>query len=178
MARTVPSPPTETPGLYNTSALFNAQVRDLNNFGLGPPVFSGYAAATQSIPTGNVMTALSLDTELLDSDSGHSTVTNTSRYTATVAGTYFVIATVGWGASATGDRRIQIALNGAAIIGSGTGADANQVVTTGQVACTFVTLNGTTDYIEVMAAQNSGGTLSTVGGGVFAPSMRVLWISR
>ncbi|MEE4546781.1 hypothetical protein V2S66_33055 [Streptomyces sp. V4-01] len=178
MGRTVPSPPTETPGIYQTSALWNAQVRDLNNFALGAPVFAGYASSSQSIPGSNAMTALTLDTERFDLDGGHSTVTNTSRYTATVPGTYFVIATVGWSANATGDRRLQVGLNGAAVIGSGVSFDPSQVVLCGMQTSAFVTMNGSTDYVEAMAAHTAGTTLSTTGGGVFAPSLCVLWISR
>lgn len=178
MGRAVPSPPTEAPGNFNTAALFNAQVRDLNNFALAPPVFSGIATVTQSIPGSNAMTSLTLDTELLDSDGGHSTVTNTSRYTPTVAGTYLVIGTVGWAASATGDRRLQIGLNGAGVVGSGVGQDPSQSVLVGMTAVTLVTANGTTDYIEVMAAHTAAASLSTNASGIFSPSMRVIWISR
>ncbi len=84
-----------------------------------PPAFWGYATSTQSIVNANTMTALNLDTEVLDPDGGHSTVTNTSRYTATVPGTYLVFGSVGWSNNNNGDRRIQISLNGAGVIGSG-----------------------------------------------------------
>jgi hypothetical protein len=178
MGRVPPSPPTESPGLFNTSALFNGQVRDLNNFALTVPVFSGIATATQSITGGNTMTPLSFDTELLDPDGGHSTVTNPSRYTATVPGTYLVIGTVGWIANTTGDRRLQIGLNSAAVAGSGTSLDPTQVVICGMLTAATVTMNGTTDFVEVMAAQNSGGALNTNPTAPFSCSMRVIWISR
>src|SRR5690348_12981216 len=108
MARTVPVSVQEAPGNFNTAALFNAQVKALNDFLTAPPVFSGYATTAQSIPNANAMTALNFDTEVLDSDGGHSTVTNTSRYTATVPGTYLVFGFVGWANTSGGDRRIQI----------------------------------------------------------------------
>ncbi|MFF3151798.1 hypothetical protein [Streptomyces sp. NPDC057910] len=179
MGRTVPSPPSEAPGNFNTSALFNAQVRDLNNFALAPPVFIGYASTSQSIAGGNAMVALNLDIETLDPDGGHSTVTNTSRYIPTVAGLYLVFGSVGWPSTTTGDRRLQIALNGGGVIGSGAAFDPVNAVTAGMQTSAFVTCNGTTDYIEVMAAQASGGSLSTsAGASIFTASMRVLWISR
>jgi hypothetical protein len=178
VGRTVPVPVTEAPGNYDTAALFNAQVRDLNNFALSVPVFVGYATSVQSIPSGNVMTALNLDTELLDPDGGHSTVTNTSRYTPTVAGLYLVIGSVGWPANNTADRRLQIGLNGGGIVGSGNSYDPTSGVTNGMQTISTVTCNGSTDYIEVMAAQASGGALSTIAGGIFSPSLRVFWISR
>lgn len=179
MGRTVPVAVTESPGNYDTAALFNAQVRDLNNFALTPPMFYGYATTAQSIPGSNVMTALNLDTEVLDADGGHSTVTNTSRYTPTVPGLYLVFGSVGWPSTTAGDRRLQIALNGGGVIGSGAAFDPSNAVTSGMQTSGFVTCNGSTDYIEVMAAQASGGPLSTSAGAQpFTASMRVLWISR
>ncbi|MCT9092837.1 hypothetical protein N4G70_28790 [Streptomyces sp. ASQP_92] len=178
MARTVPVATTESPGLFVTSALWNAQVAALNSFLTAVPVFVGYATSVQSIPSGNVMTALNLDTELLDADGGHSTVTNTSRYTPTVAGLYLVIGSVGWPANNTGDRRLQVGLNGGGVVGSGASYDPTSGVTNGMQTVSTVTCNGSTDYIEVMAAQASGSALSTIAGGIFSAAMRVFWISR
>jgi hypothetical protein len=178
VARTVPTSITEVPGNFITGAWQNAQVKALNDFLTAPPVFWGYATTTQSIVNSNVMTSLNLDTEILDPDGGHSTVTNTSRYTATVAGTYLVFGSVGWANTSGGDRRLQIALNGASIIGSGTSMDPSQAVLHGQQTMSLVTMNGTTDYVEVQAAQASAGALLTNASGLFSPSMRVLWISR
>lgn len=177
MPRTVPVSASVVPGNFETAALWNAQVKALNDFLTAPPVFSGYATTAQSIPTGNAMTALNFDTEVLDSDGGHSTVTNTSRYTATVPGTYLVIGVVGWANTSGGDRRIQIALNGASIIGSATSMDPGQPVIHGLATSTFVTMNGTTDYVEVQAGHTAAAALLTSTGS-FAPAMRVLWISR
>lgn len=179
MPRTVPVSASVVPGNFETAALWNAQVKALNDFLTAPPVFSGYATSTQSIVNANTMTALNLDTEVLDPDGGHSTVTNTSRYTATVPGLYLVFGSVGWSNNNNGDRRIQIALNGAGIIGSGVSMDPSQAVIHGLVTSAFVTMNGTTDYVEVMAGHSSTTTpLATNASGIFSPSMRVLWISR
>jgi hypothetical protein len=174
--RTVPSPPTESPGIYQTSALFNAQVRDLNNFTLGVPVFSGYASTTQAIPN-SAYTSFTLDTEEFDSDGGHSTVTNTSRYVAQVPGTYVVLGSSAWGASSSGYRRTRITLNGNAIRGLSTGFDQNQVVTSAGIAMAVVAMNGTTDYVEVQGAHNAT-SLSTVSASDFCCAMRVYWLCR
>lgn len=177
MGRIVPVPVTEAPGNYDTAALFNAQVRDLNNFALGAPVFSGVQGTAQSIPNG-AWTSFTIDTELLDADGGHSTVTNTSRYTATVPGTYLVIGTSGWAGNVTGKRWVRLALNGAAINGTGCGSDAHAAINVGgHATSTVVALNGSTDYVEVQGQQASGGALNT-NVTDFAPSLRVFWISR
>jgi len=175
--RTVPVSASVVPGNFETAALWNAQVKALNDFLTAPPVFWGYSTTAQSLPTANVMAALNLDTEVIDTDGGHSTVTNTSRYTATVAGTYLVFGSVGFAATSGGDRRLQIALNGASIIGSGASMDPSQAVLHGLQTSAFVTMNGTTDYVEVMAAQSLA-SLSTNNSGIFSSSMRVVWISR
>jgi hypothetical protein len=86
----IPVPTTAAPGNFLTSALWNAQVRDAIGFVLNPPVFFGYSTATIALSAG-VFTAIGMDTEVIDSYGGHSTVTNTSRYVAQVAGVYEVI---------------------------------------------------------------------------------------
>lgn len=177
MARTVPVATTESPGLFITSALWNAQVRELNNFALGAPVFSGYQASAQSIANA-AWVSFNIDTELLDADGGHSTITNTSRYTATVPGTYLVIGTSGWAGNVTGKRWVRLALNGSAINGTACGSDAHTSLNVGgHSTSTIVTLNGSTDYVEVQGQQASGGALNT-NVTDFAPSLRLFWLSR
>ncbi|MEV4438527.1 hypothetical protein AB0K09_05810 [Streptomyces sp. NPDC049577] len=176
MARTVPVMASETPGNYQTSALWNANVKALGDFTLGPPVFSGYQTTAQSIANAT-FTSFTLDTEVVDSDGGHSTVTNTSRYTATVPGTYLVVGTAGWNGSATGYRRCRITLNGGVVPGAAVGADAANAVLCGQCVTAIVVMNGTTDYVEVQGAQSSGGALAAYNQD-FAPSLRVYWLSR
>lgn len=178
MARTVPTSATASPGQFITGALWNAQVKATTDYLTGVPVCSVYASSVQSMPGSNAMTALNFDTEALDSDGGHSTVTNTSRYTASVPGTYLVIGTVAWASNTTGDRRIQIGLNGSGVVGSATAFDPVNAVICAHQTQALVTMNGTTDYVEVMVAQASGAALSTSASGAFSPSMRVIWISR
>lgn len=74
-----------------TAALLNSNLRDGINFLLNVPLFQGTQANAQSLP-GSIATTtpISLDTNLIDTYSGHSTVTNNSRYVAQVAGVYLV----------------------------------------------------------------------------------------
>ncbi|MFE9844667.1 hypothetical protein [Streptomyces goshikiensis] len=177
MARTVPAPATEVPGYYQTAALFNAQVRDLNNFALGPPVFRGYQATLQSLATG-VWVSISLDTEAVDSDGGHSTVTNPSRYVCQVAGLYLVGGAVAFAANGTGYRGARMLLNGSSSItaaaaflpATSAGSQGMTVLGTVQLAVG--------DYVEIQGSQNSGGSINTVVASDLACGMTVLWISR
>lgn len=173
---TVPTFATEVPGNYLTAALWLASVQ----LGAGwmvnaRPVFHGYQAVTQSIATATA-TAFLLDSEDYDTDGGHSTSTNTSRYTGQTPGTYLVIASSGWAGNGTGQRRLWIAKNGAAILGSGMSSDQNAVNIHGHTTSTFVVMNGTTDYVEAVGQQASGGALLTASSAPFAASMSVLWI--
>jgi hypothetical protein len=177
VGRIVPVAVTEVPGNYDTAALYNATVRELNNFALGVPVFSGVQGTAQSIPNGT-WTAFTIDTELLDADGGHSTVTNTSRYTPTVPGTYVLFGTSGWAGNTTGKRWVRLAQNGSAINGSACGSDAHSALNVGgHFTATVATFNGTTDYVEVQGQQASGGALNT-NTTDFGPSLRVFWLCR
>jgi hypothetical protein len=177
MARTVPVPPTETPGNYQTSALFNAQVRDLNNFALAPPLFYGRQGSAQSIPTTGA--AVTIDTEILDPDAFHSTVTNASRVTPTIPGTYLILGYGTFVANTTGARSARIFLNGTVLPASQTTLSASPAGVQWGAPCWAITpMNGTTDYVELNISQTSGGALSTYIGVDVAPSIAVYFWSR
>lgn len=124
------------------------------------PAFRLYQSAAQSIANAT-NSVLTFDTEDLDTDNGHSLVTNTSRYTAAVAGWYFVSGTVQYTSNTTGNRLVWIAKNGTTInqVGRPTSSTSN---TMGIQVSTLVYMNGSTDYIEVGTYQTSGGALNTL----------------
>lgn len=175
MPRTVPALASEVPGNIVTGALWGTAQYAVG-FLTTVPLFYGCQNTVQSV-TNNTYTPLNIDTEIFDIDGGHSNVTNISRYTAQVPGTYLIIGTSGWAASATGTRRTRVTVNGATIKGGGTGYDVNQSVTSGGLAVGLAALNGTTDYVEVQGLQTSGGALNTVSASEFACSLAVLWVS-
>lgn len=100
------------------------------------------------------------DTEDVDSAGIHSTVSNTGRITPNVAGWYRITATVHWASNATGRRATAILVNGAnARYGQiAPGSSAGTISTT---VTRTLQANGTTDYFEVFAYQDSGGALNT-----------------
>ncbi len=124
---------------------------------------SVYNSASQSIAT-NTATILTFNSEHFDSDSLHSTSTNTGRITipAGKGGKYLVIGTTYVQADNNGTQRIlRIFKNG----GSGTGTrltnqhippdtDVTTIITTG----IFNVVAG--DYFQLEAYQDSGGPLS------------------
>jgi hypothetical protein len=174
MGRSVPVIPTEVPGNFNTSALFNAAPGALGSFLLGPPRFAGYQTAAQSVASGTWAVAMLIDTEVVDSDSGHSTTTNTSRYTVQVAGLYLVGVGVGWPANATGARAAVPHQNGASLPGgpANEGAPTSSSNSWAGQAWAFAQAN-VGDYFECTGFQQSGSTLSTNGAFLYC-----LWISQ
>jgi hypothetical protein len=176
-ARTVPVMATEAPGGFLTGALWNANVKALGDFLSNPPVFSGYAVASQSIPN-NTFTAMSIDTEVFDSDGGHSTTTNTSRYTCQVAGLYLLSGEVVLPASGAGTRGAEFMVNGiTAVIGSEQlCAPSPGFATTIAPTASYVRL-AVGDYVQLMGFQNSGGAVSTSTVGAAMTSFAVEWVT-
>lgn len=175
MARTVPVSAQKSPGDYITGALWNAGPKALCDWTTAQPVFAGYQATLQSVTSGT-WTSLSIDTETLDSDGGHSNVTNTTRYTAQIAGTYLVLGFAAFAANGTAVRGSRIALNGTAIRGTQTNVNTN----TGSVwssPCWAVQPLVVGDYVEVQGFQNSGGALNTYNGTDCTTSLAVFWLS-
>jgi hypothetical protein len=160
---TIPTVPNEAPGNFNTAALWNANILGGIGYLLAPVRFKGYSSTVQSVTSGTTIGALTLDTEVYDSDGGHSTTTNTSRYTVQTPGLYHVGGSVCLNASpvtATGTRTICVLLNGVVVLGSMVQAPASSVNgTTVQTATDVQCAVG--DYIEIACWQNSGVTMST-----------------
>lgn len=81
-----------------------------------PPTAQIYRSSHQSIAN-NTLTTVTFNVELWDTDSMHSTVSNTERLTFTTSGTYFVTACLAWNKDVDGDRVAQIRKNGTDILG-------------------------------------------------------------
>ncbi|WP_055590128.1 hypothetical protein [Peterkaempfera griseoplana] len=182
MTRTAPVSAQQSPGSFLTSALWNAQVKAIIDWSCGsgtngPPRFRGYQTSTQSIAD-STWAALNLDTESFDSDAGHSTSSNTSRYTVQVAGTYLIIGSAGFTASATGVRAVRLLVNGAnPITGTFVKTMAAAAGNSSGLVTTALSSFSAGDYVEVQGYQTSGGALSTSAGSDVACSLCALWIS-
>lgn len=161
------------PGQYNTAALMNV-IGNNGTFLTNPPLYAGYQSAAQSIANSTV-TALTMDSSVVDSYGGHSNVTNPSRYTAQVAGYYFIIAQVGYAVNASGNRLIEMRKNGSGAtlpLGQGVGLAPTTANNSANQVCALVLL-AVGDYIEAITYQTSGGSLNTVPA---QTGMSVLWL--
>jgi hypothetical protein len=138
-----------------------------------------YNSATISTTSG-AFTALTFNTERWDTDEIHSTSSNTGRLTCVTPGIYSITGHVLWAANATGQRIVQIRLNGSTYIGGGdrrmaaTGGalTAQNAVTTHRLAAG--------DYVELVALQESGGALNVATPGAndpMSPEFSMTWIS-
>lgn len=141
-----------------------------------PPLAKMRNSTTQSIATATV-TALTWDTEDYDTVGGHSTSSNTSRYTCQTgyAGYYRLNGTVWWAGSAAGSyRRCLFSVNGSTVAGS-CNSEPPVAGIISVISSTIVFLN-VGDYVECDAQQDSGGALSTTGTGSTQSWFEVQWI--
>ena len=127
------------------------------------PTFNGVVVknnASQTIPN-TTATVCTWDLEYFDTNTYHSTSSNTSRLTVPSTGYYFVYAKLRWQSNATGYRYMYFTKNGVQIQQDYLNyPDQNNPFT---LYYGIVTSASATDYLEVFAAQNSGGNLSVRG---------------
>lgn len=135
------------------------------------PICRVYQNAVQSIPN-NANTIITFTAEDIDTHGFHSTSVNTGRITPTVAGIYRFTGTL-FIAGATDYSNIAVwvrkngatALQPAARIGNMASSQAMSLITSA-----MVDMNGTTDYVELVALQvntavASRNTENTLGAG-------------
>lgn len=176
---TVPVMRTWVAGELVTAAFMNSNIRDLGNFTLARPMAVLRQAAAQSIPN-ITWTGVLLDTEDLDRDAGHSTSSNTSRYVGKTPGWYLAPYTMCYAANATGSRWARIRTNGTDAVATTPGRDSRPsagAVDTSMSGVGFVYLNGTTDYVELVVFQSSGGALNAYVASDASPRLAMLWVS-
>ena len=159
---TVPVEITWTAGQIVTAAQLNSNLRDAINFIIGPPLCICRQTLAQSIAN-TTWAGLTFDTEDINRDSMHSTVTNTSRLTAVTAGWYRLEASSGFVSNATGQRAFEWAVNTSRRSpASWINATAGGLATMSHWAVTLFLNVG--DFVEALAWQNSGGALNTASG--------------
>jgi hypothetical protein len=141
-----------------SSAVVTQTMLATNVAGNGP-AFGATSAATQNV-TSNVLTKLTLGTELYDTASCFSS----SRFTPNVAG-YYLIFGFGSGSTVEGGNRVDLAevrlyKNGTSQPGFGTFTYAPSYlsVSSSSMHQALIYLNGTTDYVELYGRIVASGT--------------------
>lgn len=176
---TIPTSHTVAVGDKVTAADENTYVRDVTTYWNDRPRCSVYQGTTATTCTTSGTTYLmNWDTENYDSDSMHSTSSNTSRIVFTTAGMYTIKVSVYFAANATGIRTVDVRMNAAGASGGGTQVmqprAAATATSSGQVNGSRDYWFNAGDYIECFATQTSGGSLATVLGSPFT-FVDVLW---
>ncbi|MFI2650210.1 hypothetical protein [Micromonospora fulviviridis] len=160
------------------STNLHAYLRDPLRFLMNKPVAELRASTGQPIPSGS-FTPVLFNLEQVDTDpdgiGGHSTVTNTSRYTARYPGWYRVGGSVTWPSNATGRRATQWAVNGSTV-------DATQEIRPGSSAGALgsqaddpLIFLAEGDYLELRVWQDSGISLTLLSTSADRPRMTVEW---
>lgn len=150
---TVPTAYTWTVGELMTASKLNSYLRDAVGFLLARPYATLTHTLAQSIPD-STNTALSFNTEVADTDNGHSTTSTISRYVVQTAGIWTVTGSVPWNLNAVGKRECFVRTNGAFEFSSSAivvGANVRcSLSVTDKVACSVG------DYIEIVGWHNGG----------------------
>lgn len=140
-----------------TAANLNTVRDDLDWLGTSKPMWLLEASGT-SVTSGAGYADVSYATETIDTQSLHSTSSNTNRVTIATAGKYMIIAYMEWAANTTGQRDMAILKNGGTFVAanvqnpSPAGYCANSLTWFGSLAAS--------DYLTLGVAQNSGSTLT------------------
>lgn len=143
------------------------------------PRCKAYNNATQSLSDATV-TALTLNSEEIDTNGFHSTVTNTARITipSGLDGDYLIVGKTNFAASTNlGANYLWIRKNGTtSIVGSQADIPTNSLRDVAPVVSVIASLVAT-DYIELMAYQDSTGTVN-VGSGTANEKMTCLQVIK
>lgn len=174
MSRVVPRTAQKSAGQLITGALWNAGPKALCDFITNPPLFRSLASSASATAAGTWYPA-SLTNTIIDTESGHSNVTNPSRYTAQVPGWYWVEGYFAWDVGGSQGRfECSIAKNGTIVPGAAQFSTRNNDLQS-LSASTLVQLSAG-NYVETWGRQNSGTTINTFIGSDLCPSMNVMWV--
>jgi hypothetical protein len=138
-----------------------------------PVIMAGcrvYKNALQSIANATEV-AINLDTERVDTDGFHDTVTNNTRLTIPtgLAGTYVITGNITWATNATGIRQVGLRLNGSNAIAIQTTNGVAGVNTCMSVTTTHALVVG--DYVEMTVYQTSTVTLDVARVASYSPEL-------
>lgn len=160
------------------STNLHAYLRDPINFIMNKPAAVVRQSAAQSLAN-SVWVSLTMGVEDLDDDpdgvGGHSTVSNTSRYTARYSGWYWIGGGVSIVANATGNRGCRWAVNGTAVNGGSVLLPPTATGSARVPARGMLLFLNEGDYLELQGTQSSGAALNTSVPGEEQACMSVAW---
>lgn len=135
------------------------------------PGTRAYRSSTLSLAN-NVDTAIPFDSETYDDCGWHSTSANTTRITVDRYGKYTISGSAVFAdTSSTGARSLSIRVNGTTVIAINKSAGATAFGPAVNVTATYKL--APSDYVELVATQNSGGSLDVLAGTGYYPEFSV-----
>lgn len=138
------------------------------------PATRVYNNGVLSIPN-TTPTLLTFNSERYDSDGMHDVAVNPGRLTCKTAGIFLITCNVEFVSSATGFRQVYFRLNGATIIASTSEPAASGVAHQISLVSPYALV--VNDYVEVFAAQTSGGLLNISSTGNYSPELSANWMT-
>lgn len=157
------------------ASYFNTNINGPLSFLLAPPICQVRQTSGQTLTT-STDTAITFDTEDVDSTGMHSTSSNTSRLTAVYPGWYSAGGGISFAANATGRRGCSWRVNAALLNGSTVAYQAPSSTFAGAARAMRVFLN-VGDYLEMYGRQESGGNLATAAVTGDQSNVSALWVS-
>lgn len=133
-----------------------------------------YRSSNQSI-SDSTDTIILLDSERYDTAALHSTVSNTGRLTAPIAGKYLITATLEFASNTSGRREMRLLLNGSTIIAQDIRTGSISGITSPMTLTTVYAL-AQNDYVEIQVWQNRGGALNVLSSGNYSPEFAMHWL--
>ncbi len=144
------------------SRILASTINDLIKYALNPGLVRVVQTSVQSIPD-NTQTALTFTgAEDIDVYGFHDPVTNTSRITPNIPGTYLFFGAYFTDSATTGaEIDCSIRKTGGTVLPTGNRDDLPSTLVKSQYAQAIFDMNGSTDYAELMALQNSAGAANS-----------------
>lgn len=134
----------------------------------------------QTTLTTAVWTTILFGAEHVDTDQdnvgGHSTTTNTGRYTFRYAGIYLVAGSISYNSNASGSRYTRWLINGVSRAGTATFTGPNPQGAITIHANVLLQQFAANDYIELQGYQSSGASLATYPVGEYSSHMSVVYL--
>jgi hypothetical protein len=118
-------------------------------------------------------TALTFNQERFDTNTIHSTSSNTGRLTAKTAGKYIISASAQWSTATATNVQIFIQLNGSTKIGRSIVVDADYR----QMSVTTIYELAVDDYVELVVHQATGGDKIIAAASNGSPEFMMAWVA-
>jgi hypothetical protein len=181
---TVPVPRTYVASENLTAAILNGTTgpKGAEDFLLSPPRVYAWQTTPTTLGTSGTAGLLLFDTESYDTDSNHSTSSNTSRLVCNATGLYDVRVNLFFATNSSGYRELQIRKNAAGSNVGGTVVGLARVAAfAGAAAQVYLAKDiplTAGDYLEAFGLQNSGGSLALAGGNEYVTWASMRWVAN